>query len=131
MTTVELLLDAERALVAGLLERAERTYWQVLAAEPENAIAMVGLARVALERGDEPTALDFARRALAADPENVAAGRLVARLEEVRAARSGPGDEGGGAAAPGGTATGPPKPAAKGVPGRPRRSWLGRLLRRR
>ncbi len=92
MVTFELLLDAERALVAGLLDRAERTYRQVLAAEPHNAIAIVGLARIALERGDETAALNLARQALAADPENVAAQRLVARLEEVRTAREAAGE---------------------------------------
>ena len=46
---------------------------------------MVGLARVALERGDEAGALELARRALAIDPENDAARRMVERLEEVLA----------------------------------------------
>lgn len=121
MTTIERLLDAERALVAGLLDRAEQTYRQVLAADPRNAIAIVGLARVALERGDEEGALALAREALAVDPENPAAGRLVARLEEIRAAR-----------APS-TSAGRPEPNRGASPPEapPRRRWLGRLLRRR
>jgi len=131
VTTIELLLDAERALVAGLLDRAERTYRQVLAAEPENAIAIVGLARVALERGDEATALEMGRRALAADPENVAAGRLVARLEEVQAARTAPAEAAGQRTSAGVAASAPP-PADADTPARRRgRGWLDRLLRRR
>jgi hypothetical protein len=84
---IELLLQAERALSVGLLDRAETLYAQVAAADPRNSIAVVGLARVALERGDETGALELARRALTIDPENAAAQRMVARLEEVIAYR--------------------------------------------
>ena len=48
----------------------------------------MGLARVALERADDERALREARRALAIDPENVAAARLATRLEEVLAYRA-------------------------------------------
>src|SRR3954465_12604708 len=84
---IELLLQAERALSVGLLEQAEILYTQVAEADPRNSIAVVGLARVALERGDEPTALELSRRALTIDPENAAAQRMVERLEEVKAYR--------------------------------------------
>jgi tetratricopeptide (TPR) repeat protein len=84
---IEILLQAEGALSVGLLDRAEDLYRQVAESDPRNAIAVVGLARVALERGDEPGALDLARRALAIDTENAAAQRLATRLEEVLALR--------------------------------------------
>ena len=80
---IELLLQAERAMSVGLTDRAEALYRQVSEADPQNSIAVVGLARVALERGDEPGALALARRALGIDPENAAAARMTERLEEV------------------------------------------------
>jgi hypothetical protein len=87
---IEPLLAAERALVAGLLDQAERLYRGVADQDPRNSIAVVGLARVALERGDELGALELARRALTIDRDNVAARHLVDRLIEVRRFR---GDE--------------------------------------
>ncbi len=80
---IELLLQAERALTTGMIDQAERLYWQAVEADPHNAIAVTGLARVALEHADDRTAYVFARKALAIDPDNPAAQRLVARLEEV------------------------------------------------
>src|SRR5262245_32022142 len=124
---------------------------QVADADPRNAIAVVGLARVAIERGDEVGALALGRRALEIDPENAAAGRLVARLEEVIAYRGDAVPVAAGEAAageptpiepspPGATepaaAHEPPAPAASDVPAPAapappkRRSWLDRLLRR-
>lgn len=84
---IELLLGAERALAAGLVDQAERLYRQAADGDPQNSIAVVGLARVALERGDEPEAWRQAQRALGIDPENVAAQRLAGRLEEIWAYR--------------------------------------------
>jgi tetratricopeptide (TPR) repeat protein len=80
---IEQLLRAENALELGLLDQAEQIYAQTLAHDPANAIALVGLSRVALERGDEGPALEHARRARSIDPENAQAGRMVERLEEV------------------------------------------------
>jgi len=84
---IELLLQAERALALGLVDHAERLYRQAIAADPRNAIAVVGLARVALEHADDAEAYRRAKQALEIDPENVAAIRLSGRLEEVFAHR--------------------------------------------
>ena len=84
---IELLLQAESALSVGLLDRAEALYRQVAHADPRNAIAIVGLSKVALERGRQFEALELARQALAIDGENVAAQRMTQRLEEVLAFR--------------------------------------------
>ncbi|TMD27363.1 MAG: hypothetical protein E6I94_09585 [Chloroflexi bacterium] len=92
---IELMLEAERALVSGRLDQAERLYWQAVESDARNAIAIVGLARVALERGDERTAGEFARRAVALDPENAVALRLDARLARSRAGDGAAGSDGG------------------------------------
>ena len=84
---IELLLEAERALTFGLVDQAERLYRQVADADPKSSIAVMGLARVALERGDDRMAYRQARRAMAIDPDNPAAQHLVMRLTEVMAGR--------------------------------------------
>lgn len=126
---IELLIQAESALSLGLLDRAEILYRQVAGADPRNSIAVVGLARVTLERGDEAGALKLARRALAIDPENTAAQRLSQRLEEVLRYR--------GAEVPVSAPTTPeaPRPTTPDAPPtaplREPRSVIDRLLRRR
>jgi len=102
---IEVLLVADRLLAAGSLDRAEKLFGQVAGADPRNAIAVVGLARVALERGDEAGALAIARRALEIDPDEAAARRLVGRLEQ-----------------PAMTAIAEPAPTPS------RRSWKDRIL---
>lgn len=87
---IELLLEAERAMAFERVDRAEQLYRQVAAADPRNVIAVVGLARVASERGDDLGAYLLARRAMTMDPENDAARRLAMRLEEVLATRGEP-----------------------------------------
>ena len=77
----ELLLQADRALSGGNLDQAERTYWQLSELDPTNAIAIAGLARVALERGDVRLARLFATRALVMDPESVAATRIIETID--------------------------------------------------
>lgn len=138
---IELLLEAERAMAFERIDRAERLYRQVATADPRNAIAVVGLARVASERGDDLGAYLLARRAMTMDPENNAARRLAMRLEEVLRTRGEPVVD--PTASPPTTAVGAaavdsvasdPAPALTpptDAPGRPRRrSVLGRLLGR-
>ena len=123
---IELLLEAERQLAAGRLDEAHRRYRQAADADPRNSIAVVGLARVAVERGDDREAHRLGREALGIDPDNVAAQRLVARLEEVMAARGeavpGPGSADGARRAE-------PTPTRAAQAPR-RRGILGRILRR-
>ncbi len=139
---IELMLEAEKALSLGFLDNAERIYGQAVEHDPANAIAIVGLSRVALERGDERTALGFARKALEVDPENATARRMLDRLEEVIAYRGDP-IPGGGAVPPPGAATidvVPRQPPAGAAPlgeppdaapsSRRKRGLLGRLLGR-
>ncbi|MEO6349704.1 MAG: tetratricopeptide repeat protein [Candidatus Limnocylindrales bacterium] len=85
---IEALLQAERLMVYGMLDDAERIYSGAIEQDPLNAIAVVGLARVALERGDDQLAYARARRALEIDPQNSAAIRLEQRLADVFAARA-------------------------------------------
>ena len=87
---IERLLDAERAMSFGQLDLAEEIYQQVSTSDPKNSIAVVGLARVTLERGDDLGAYLLARRALGIDPENDAARRMAVRLAEVLATRGEP-----------------------------------------
>jgi tetratricopeptide (TPR) repeat protein len=84
---IEALLQAERLLVHGMVDQAEQIYQRTLDGDPQNAIALVGLARVALERGDDRAAYRRACDALEIDRRNPAALRLEARLSEVLSAR--------------------------------------------
>ena len=136
---IEVLLQAESALALGLLDRAETLYRQVASADPRNSIAVVGLARVTLERRDEAGALTLARQALAIDPQNSAAQRMVERMEEVLRFRGDVVPAHGAAAEPE-SAGAEPEPAAEpesagaepesAAPVR-QRSLLDRLRRRR
>ena len=87
---IELMLQAEQTLGLGLVDQAERLYAQAAAADPHNAIAIIGLARVQLERGDQAGSHALVLRALAVDPENATALRMEARLREVLAAEGQP-----------------------------------------
>ncbi|HSL32446.1 MAG TPA: tetratricopeptide repeat protein [Candidatus Limnocylindrales bacterium] len=108
---IEVLLEAERALTHGRIDEADRLYRQVAERDPKSAIAVVGLARVALERGDDLAAYLHGRRALAIDPENPTARHLVMRMGEVLAGRGeAPGDAGQAL---------PPVPAPSAAPSDP------------
>jgi len=136
---IEIILEAERALTTGQLDQAERLYRQAADIDPRNSIAVVGLARVALDRGDERGAYTLARKALEIDPENAAGQRLAERLEEVMRYR---GEE--PPAVAGAPPVAPPQakqpaPTPKATPPGPRpvpqrrkrRSLLDRIRRRR
>ncbi len=128
---IELLLEAVRALSFGRVDEAERIYRQVSAADPANSIAVVGLARVALEHADDAGAYLLARKALTIDPENEAAQRLVTRLDEVMRTRGEPvpeppRDE---SDRPEASSASPPE-SGIAVPPERRRSLLDRLRRR-
>ena len=140
---IEIILEAERALTTGQLDQAERLYRQAAELDPRNSIAVVGLARVALDRGDEREAYTLARRALEIDPENAAAQRLAERLEEVIRYRGEepPAVAGAPPVAPAQPAAPAPAPAPTPKttppgprpvpPRRKRRSLLDRIRRRR
>jgi tetratricopeptide (TPR) repeat protein len=129
---IELMLEAERALAVPLLDQAERLYRQVLASDPNNAIAIVGLARVALERGDERATYVEARRALALDPENPAAAHLSMRMAEILQGRGETLPAIEDQAGPPADAPVPAAPVAApaGAPAPERRGLVDRLLRR-
>ena len=146
---IELLLEAERMLSIGEPDRADQLYRQVADADPHNSIAVVGLGRVALERGDDLGAYRLARRALTIDPENEAARRLAMRIEDRLATRgeplvdplARPGAPSPEPPSPEAPAEAPPaadvaagaaaaSPAASPAPARRRRSFVDRLRRR-
>ena len=77
---IERLLAADAALERGEPDVAERLYAQVVDADPRNAMAVVGLARVAAARGDRHGARTLADRALGIDPEEAAGRRLLDSL---------------------------------------------------
>src|SRR3954466_4158471 len=129
------MIEAERALGFGLLDQAERLYAQVVAADPRNSIAIVGLARVALERGDERGAYLAAKRALAIDPDNPMASHMAMRMAEILRARGEALPAGPTANRPSPSAGPDSTPAASRPPGvgagsRRRPGIVGRILRR-
>ena len=82
---IERLLAAEKALDQGMLDTAGRLYAQVAQADPRNAIALVGLAKIALREDRIEDARELAEQALAIDPDEAAAQRLLREVyAEVR-----------------------------------------------
>jgi len=133
---IEMLLQADRLLTVDMVDQADAIYRRVAEQDPRNAIAVVGMARCALARGEDQEAYRLAARALAIDPENDMAQRMTARMAEVLTHRGEtlPGDvvDAGHAAEAGA----PPTPIAA-VPTAatsrppstpaPSRSWLDRI----
>ena len=78
---IERLLAADGALERDELDHAERLFEQVADADPRNAIALVGLARVAARRGNRGGARGHLERALEIDPDEAAARRLLDELD--------------------------------------------------
>jgi thioredoxin-like negative regulator of GroEL len=132
---IERLLAADAALARGELEHAGRLFAQVVDADARNAIAVVGLARVALRGGAPDEARSLARRALDIDPDEAAARRLLDELDTRAATEPGPAvvveptpDPGPAVVA---EPTPEPGPAAVPAPSRSRwRRWLDRILGR-
>ena len=78
---IERLLAAEGALERDELDHAQRLFGQVAEADPRNAIAVVGLARVLARRGDTDAARELVAHALDIDPDEAAARRLLDELD--------------------------------------------------
>ncbi|HYK96031.1 MAG TPA: hypothetical protein VE011_09230 [Candidatus Dormibacteraeota bacterium] len=117
---IERLLAAESALASDELDAAERQFNLVADADPRNAIAVVGLARIAERRGDGFSARALALRALDIDPDEAAAARLLRDLDRELLEPAAP------------VAVVPAPAAAPAVPSSPTRApwwrrWLDRL----
>ena len=78
---IERLLAGDAALARDDLEMADRLFTQVADADPRNAMAVVGLARIAVRRGDFERARELAGRALAIDSDEAAGRRLLVDLD--------------------------------------------------
>lgn len=78
---IERLLAADAALERDDLDAAEKLFVQVADADPRNAIAAVGLGRVAAGRDDAKGARTWFQRALEIDPDEAAALRLLQALD--------------------------------------------------
>ena len=77
---IERLLAADAALDRGELDIADRLFTQVVEADSRNAIAVVGLGRVAARRGDLDDARALMARALEIDPDEAAAQKFLAQM---------------------------------------------------
>ena len=86
----ERLLQADRLLIVGLIDQAQRIYREVAAAEPRNLQALVGLANCQVEQGDLRGGYRLALQVLEIDRMNSVALRMEARLSEILATRGEP-----------------------------------------
>lgn len=71
----------------GLLDEAERLFQEAAQNDPSDAVAVMGLARVAVERGDDLEAYRLASRASTLDEANDPAAAMTLRLHEILTAR--------------------------------------------
>jgi len=83
----ETAAEAAQALESGSADEAEQRFRQVLEQEPGHSGALVGLAAIALDRGDHAEARDFAEKVEAGTPEHAQAAALLARLDFADRAR--------------------------------------------
>ena len=135
---IERLLAGEAALARNELDAADRLFGQVADADPRNAIAVVGQARVAVRRGDVERGRLLAGQALVIDPDEAAASRLLAELDRQLEAAPRPAplleaapEVGSEPVRTPEAATAPDGEAPVAVTaGRGWRAWLERLLRR-
>jgi tetratricopeptide (TPR) repeat protein len=82
------VLRARVAYLAGEPARAEELARAALATHPDEVDSLILLALLALDRGDHARTLDLLERALAADPYNLTARRLLDRVaREARGSR--------------------------------------------
>ena len=126
---IERLLAGEAALARNELDAADRLFGQVADADPRNAIAVVGQARVAIRRGDVERGRLLAGQALVIDPDEAAASRLLAELDRQLEAAPRPAPI--PAPLPEAAPEVEPEVAPEAaVAGRGWRAWLERLLRR-
>jgi thioredoxin-like negative regulator of GroEL len=86
----ERLLQADRLLIVGLIDQAQKIYQEVLAADPRSTQALVGLANCQVEQGDLRGGYATALRVLEVDRSNNVALRMEARLSEILATRGEP-----------------------------------------
>jgi thioredoxin-like negative regulator of GroEL len=121
---IERLLAAEGALERDELDHAQRLFGQVAEADPRNAIAVVGLARVLARRGDTEAARELVAHALDIDPDEAAAPRLLDELDRTTVAAPEPEPEAATPTPPGPAAVVEPASGSGGLLG-----WLRRLLR--
>ncbi len=132
---IELLLQADRLLTVDMVDQARATYQRVADQDPNNAIAVVGLARCALAQGEDRDAYALAARALIIDPENDMARRMEARMAEVLTYRgetlpavaAAPGKPAAGTPMPGTKAAGAAAPVVTPTSASTGSSWLRRI----